>query len=95
MLKKAFTGVVTDPIGPSHTISKIKPKPRLHNKDWIEGHETQKQQIALGGSEDLKLLIGDSIIKHMDKASVISKSTWKKMNWINTGLSGDCLENVH
>ena len=47
----------------------------------------------MGGTK--KLIIGDSIIKHLDKATVFSNDDWKQMNWVNAGLSRDCLENVH
>ena len=40
-------------------------------------------------------MIGDSIVKHTNKANVISKDKWKNLQWINAGLSGDYLENIH
>ena len=42
----------------------------------------------------MKLIIGDSIIRHLDMAPAMSKDAWKKVNWINAGLGGDCWEGI-
>ena len=94
---KAYTGVIADPERRNFTEAiehqRLAPKPRMYSEDWIEGHNKQKQRIAAG--EVKKLVIGDSIVKHLDKAPVVSKPEWMGMSWCNAGLSGDCLENVH
>ena len=69
------------------TVTRWEPKPKLQNN-----HEAQKRQIALAALEKGKLLIGDSIVKYLDQAV---KDSGKEMNWINTGMIGDCVENVH
>ena len=76
----AFTGVnrVESPVTyASRALSapeqglEAKATPRV--KDWTERHESQKQQISTGNTKDVKLIIGDSIIRHMDKAPAMSK----------------------
>ena len=48
--------------------------------------------MALAKSGNGKLLIGDSIVKYLDQAMMEPR---KGIDWINAGLLGDRLENVH
>ena len=84
-----YTGVISDPNAVETYIGviadrelcaftesiehqRLEPKPRMHNKDWIEGHNKQKQCIAAG--EVKKLVIGDSIVKHLNSVPVSIKT---------------------
>ena len=42
----SFTGVVSDQQKPQENFSASELVPRLHNQDWVDGHNLQKSQIA-------------------------------------------------
>ena len=91
----AFTGVITtsttntnrveSPLiyasrAPTTAEQGLEAKPRPHVKGWLEGHVSQKQQIAMKDLKDMKVVIGDSIIKHLDMSNPNSNSLQKSRN---------------
>ena len=73
----------------------LEPTPRPYTKEWTNNHLRGKNEIAKGASGDIKLVVGDSIIKHLDKATVLMKGKYENIKWINAGIGGDGVENVH
>ncbi len=71
----------------------IEPKPRLNVKGWMENHNKQKSEIG-AHQQNIKLVIGDSIIRHLDKSSTLQKAEAKRIQWVNAGISGDVVENI-
>ena len=73
----------------------MEPTPRPQTKEWKENHLKHKEEITKGTSGDVRVVIGDSIIKHLDKATVLMKGKYEGIKWVNAGIGGDGVENVH
>ena len=73
----------------------LEPTPRPQTKEWKENHLRHKEEITKETSGDVRVVIGDSIIKHLDKATVLMKGKYEGIKWVNAGIGGDGVENVH
>ena len=82
-----FAGVVLGETNRTMFEPLIAPKQR-QGRDWLEDHNLQKRKVKTCK----KLLVGDSILKHLCRAATTKEDSWSGV--INAGLSGDKVENV-
>ena len=70
----------------------LAPKPRENMVFWEEEH---KEHIkSLEQKEARCIIIGDSIMKHLDKSIITKKKEWKSAGIANFGIRGDRIENT-
>ena len=70
----------------------LTPKPRSNIEYWQKEHEAHKKDLKK--KEVRTIIIGDSIIKHVNKSSISKKAEWKSARIANFGIGGDRVENI-
>ena len=70
----------------------LTPKPRSNIEYWRKEHEAHKKDLKK--KEVRTIIIGDSIIKHVNKSSISKKAEWKSAGIANFGIGGDRVENI-